>query len=60
VAIFTALRARPLTGPEVVAQVCEAHGLAYAAMYRSVYAQLGQMKKAGQLRHDGRLWGLAQ
>lgn len=60
VAIYTALRAGPCTGPEVVARVCEAHGLAYSAMYRSVYAQLGQMKKSGQLRHEGRLWKLAQ
>lgn len=59
VAIFTALRAGPCTGPEVVGRVCEAHGLNCDAMYRSVYAQLGQMKKAGQLRHEGRLWGLA-
>ncbi|MCC5987942.1 MAG: hypothetical protein JJT95_09685 [Pararhodobacter sp.] len=56
VAIFTALRAGPCTGPEVVARVCEAHGLDYGAMYRSVYAQIGQMKKSGQLRHEGRLW----
>lgn len=56
VAIFTALRAGPCTGPQVVARVCEAHGLAYKAMYRSVYAQLGQMEKAGQLRHEGRVW----
>jgi len=59
-AIFAALRGGPCTGPEVVTRVCEAHGLAYGAMYRSVYSQLGQMKKAGQLRHEGRLWGLAQ
>lgn len=60
VAIFTALRKGPCTGPQVVMRVCEAHGLAYGAMYRSVYSQLGQMKKAGHLRHEGRLWGLAQ
>ena len=59
VAIFTAFRGGPCTGPEVVARVCEAHGLAYEAMYRSAYAQLRQMKKAGQLRHEGRLWQLA-
>jgi len=60
VAIFTALRGGPLTGPEVVARVCEAHGLTYGAMYRSVYSQLGEMKDVGQLRHEGRAWGLAQ
>jgi len=60
VAIFVALRGGPLTGPEVVALVCVAHGLAYGSMYRSVYAQLGQMKKAGQLRHEERVWGLAR
>ena len=31
VAIFTTLRGGPITGPEVVALVCEAHGLAYGA-----------------------------
>lgn len=58
VAIFTALRGGPCTGPQVVQRVCEAHGLAYEVMYRSVYAQLGQMKKAGHLWHEGLLWGL--
>jgi|GEM_PF-3740409 len=53
-----AIRGGPLTGPEVVARVSEAHGLAYVVLYRSVYSQLGQMKKAGYLRHDGRFWGL--
>jgi hypothetical protein len=56
VAIFAALRDGPCTGPEVVTRVCEAHGLAYGNMYRSVYAQLGEMKKAGYVRHEGRLW----
>ena len=58
VAIFTALRAGPCTGPEVVKRVCEAHGLAYAAAYRSIYSQLGQMKKARQIQHDCQIWGL--
>ena len=31
---------------------------AYDALYRSVYAQLGEMKKAGRLRHEGRMWRL--
>lgn len=46
-----------MTGPEVVAQVSDAHGIAYAALYRSVYSQLGEMKRAGRLVHEGRLWG---
>lgn len=54
--IFTALRGGPCTGPQIVAHVCEAYGLAYAGMYRSVYTQLGQMKKSGLVRHDGPLW----
>ena len=60
VAIFTALRGGPVTAPEVVTRVCEAHGLDYGAMYRSVYLQLGQIKKAGHLLHEGRVWGLAR
>ncbi len=59
VAIFTALRQGPCVGPQVVMRVCEAHGLVYGAMYRSVYSQLGQMKKTGHLRHEGRVWRLA-
>jgi len=59
VAIYAALRGGPLTGREIVEQVCAAHGLAYGAMYRSVYAQLGELKKAGRLGHEGRLWGCA-
>ena len=50
VAIYAALQAGPLTGREIVERVCAAHGLAYAAMYRSVYAQLGAMKKKGTAR----------
>ena len=42
VAIYAALRPGPLTGREIVERVSAAHGLAYGAMYRSVYAQLGR------------------
>ena len=53
-AIRAALRDGPLTGREIVERVCAAHGLAYGAMYRSVYAQLGEMKKGETLvREDG-------
>ena len=58
VAIFSALRGGPLTGPQVVECVCVDHGLAYSAMYRSVYAQLGDMRRKGMLRHVGQLWGI--
>ena len=57
VAIYAALRGGPLTGPEIVRRVSEAHGIAYEAVYRSVYTQLGMMKKAGRLAHEGQLWG---
>jgi hypothetical protein len=56
VAIYAALRDGPLTGPEIVRRVSEAHGIAYAALYRSVYAQLHVMRRAGRLTHEGRLW----
>jgi len=58
VAIYAALREGPLTGPEIVERVCAAQGLAYGAMYRSVYAQMHAMKNAERLAHEGRLWGL--
>lgn len=59
VAIFAGLRDGPLTGPQVVERVCADHGLAYKAMYRSVYTQLGDMKCKGLLRHEGALWRLS-
>ena len=52
-AIQAALRDDPLTGREIVEHVCGAHRLAYGAMYRSVYAQLGMMKKAGRVAQRG-------
>lgn len=55
-AIQAALGDGPLTGREIVQRVCAAHGLAYGAMYRSVYAQLYAMKARGLLAHEGRLW----
>ena len=55
-AIYAALRGGPLTGREIVERVAAAHGLAYRAMYRSVYAQLGQMTKAGAGGAQGREW----
>lgn len=60
VAIYAALKGGPLTGPEIITWVCAAHGLAYKTMHRSIYAQLGELKKAGVLRHEGRLWGLVR
>jgi hypothetical protein len=60
VAIYAALRDGPLTGPEIVRRVSEAHGIGYAAVYRSVYTQLGEMRRAGRVvREDGR-WRLAE
>src|SRR5688500_15623863 len=54
VAIYAALRDGPLTGPEIVRRVSEAHGIAYDALYRSVYAQLYMMRKVGRVvREDG-------
>ena len=57
-AICVALRDGPLTGPEIVERVCAAHGLAYRAMYRSVYSQLGQLRRAGLVVREGGLWSV--
>ena len=59
VAIYAALSDGPLTGPEILERVCAAHGLAYRAMYRSVYAQLWYLNRAGLLAHEVGMWGLA-
>jgi hypothetical protein len=56
VAIYAALRDGASTGPEIVRRVAEAHGIAYAAVYRSVYTQLGEMRRAGRLCHEGLAW----
>ena len=55
-AIYAALREGPLTGPQIVERICAAHGLACKAIYRSVYAQLGNLKRTGRIVHEGRLW----
>ncbi len=55
-AIYAVLRDGPLTGRKIVERVCAANGLAYETMYRSVYSQLGDMRRAGRLVHEGRLW----
>jgi hypothetical protein len=57
-AIYAALRGGPLAGPQIVERVCAAHGLAYSAMYRSVYAQLNCIKKAGMVGLDNGAWYL--
>lgn len=57
-AIYAALRGGPLTGPEIVRRVSEAHRLPYRTIYRSVYSQLRAMKHAGRVVHEGALWGL--
>ncbi len=56
VAIYAALRGGPLTGPDIVRRVSEAHGLPYGTLYRSVYAQLWCLKDAGRVVHEGRVW----
>lgn len=58
-AIRIALRDGPITGPEIVARIAAAHGLDYGEIYRSVYSQLGQMRRAGLVGHEGRVWRLA-
>ena len=58
VAIYAALRAGPLTGPEIVRRVAETHGIAYGALYRSVYAQLHEMRTKGQVENRDGLWWL--
>jgi hypothetical protein len=60
VAIYAALRGGPLTGPEIVRRVSEAHGIAYAAVYRSVYAQLYVVKKAGCVVRKDEAWLLVE
>ena len=59
-AICAALRDGPLTGPAIVERVCAAHGPAYGTMYRSVYSQLGQLRRAGVLARGDGLWRLAR
>ena len=56
VAIYAALRDGPITGPEIVRRVSKASGIGYREIYRSVYTQLGEMRRAGRLAHEGRLW----
>ncbi|VVT19881.1 conserved hypothetical protein [Roseovarius sp. EC-HK134] len=53
-AIYTALRDSPLTGPEITEKV--RGDMAYADVYRRVYGALDQMKAAGLVRREGRLW----
>jgi hypothetical protein len=60
VAIYAALRGGPLTGPQIVEWVSAAHGLAYAAMYRSIYAQLHAIRKSGRVVREDRRWRLAE
>ena len=55
-AIRIALRGGPITGPEIVKRIAASHGLDYGEIYRSVYSQLGQMRRAGVLAHEGALW----
>jgi hypothetical protein len=56
VAIYAALRGGPLTGPEIVQRVSGSHGIAYGTLYRSVYAQLNVMRRAGRLAHGSGMW----
>ena len=59
VAIFAALRDGSLAGPDIVRCVAERHGLAYSVVYRSVYAQLHCIKKAGLVETADGLWRVA-
>ena len=55
-AIMDALRAGPLTGPEVAAKVAD--GLPPPLARRRAYSALRDMRAAGLVMHDGRLWRL--
>jgi hypothetical protein len=56
IAIRIALRDGPITGPEIVTRIAAAHGLEYREIYRSVYSQLGQMRRAGVVVRESGLW----
>lgn len=57
-AICTVLREGPLTGPQIVERIAAAHELPYGTIYRSAYTQLGHMRRAGRIAHEGALWRL--
>lgn len=57
-AIMSALREGPLTGPDIVAHVAQSNGLTYKEVYNSVYAQLSTMKRAGLVGLERTLWRL--
>ncbi len=57
-AIYAALKDGPLPGPEIVERVCTVHGLALGRVYRSAYTQLGHMRRAGLVMHEGPFWRL--
>ena len=56
-AILDALRAGPLTGPEVAERVGD--GLPPLLARRRAYSALRDMRSAGLVVHEQRLWGLA-
>ena len=56
-AIMDALRAGPMTGPEVAEKVGD--GLPPLLARRRAYSALRDMRAAGLVVHDGGLWGLA-
>lgn len=53
-AICVALRDGPLTGAQITDKV--RGDMAYADVYRRVYGALDQMKAAGLVNHEGRMW----
>ncbi|MBK1634793.1 hypothetical protein CKO19_03500 [Rhodovulum adriaticum] len=53
-AILEALRNGPLTGLEITKRV--SGDLPYKAAYKRTYIALNRMKKAGTVKHEGRLW----
>ena len=53
-AICVALRDGPLTGAQITDKV--RGDMAYADVYRRVYGALDQMKAAGLVKREGRVW----
>ncbi|MBV6637314.1 MAG: winged helix-turn-helix transcriptional regulator [Mameliella sp.] len=53
-AILSTLREGPQTGAQIAEKV--GYGLPPKAAYKRTYIALSAMKKAGLVRHEGRLW----
>lgn len=57
-AVLSALREGPARTSEIARRVLS-NAMEYTRAYRCVYQCLDSMRKAGMVRRDGRLWGMA-